>query len=572
MRIDLSQLNTQELSLQLTPPETVRERQQFIQLHETKALSGAFVSDETSLQLSDTAADRVIIDALRMMFGSIVLSAEGRTEILKLTADYASRSGELDLGLSIGVMRCPKLSVEVSSVLAVAAISLEQGRVEVTPQGGRIEVPKCIFREFSVTLGAIKLSAPEIHVQDLIMSWSDDPFELHARNVTSNHFEFAVEGTTAEIHRLKAAQLDVKGSDWSIQELRTESIELRIKAAEQAIETTTEDAAQATEDVAQAAEEVTGEELASADEPEHYKTKLPLFVWTLFDQLSGHINVDLGVDIKLPIFQHRRAVHQFRVPIKQGKLNYQALEQNLSTLENQLLDFSIRPGELVLELGIPLLPSRGFGKPLVRWPLSELEQREAESEDHWVRLATLVQPQILVGQNSTEPKMLAEHNESSAEGATQAPGLALPQTDSSDADHDQDQDEGDDESGSALRQLTMRNIDLQLSLLKPPTPYSGALLRTLEIGSLVARGDVVHRTKGEAEQTRAYGSMSDVLLSVDDFPLVGRKFDLNQVVLSGESRFELQLENLKLLACTVQLGPISAKSIDFGMFAEGSVD
>lgn len=570
MRIDLSQLNTQELSLQLTPPETVREQQQFIQLHETSALSGVFVSDETSLRLSDTAADRVIIDALRIMFGSIVLSAEGRTEILKLTADYASRSGELDLGLSIGTMRCPKLSVEVSSILAVAAIILEQGRVEVTPEGGRIEVPKCVFREFSVTLGAIKLSAPELHVQDLIMSWSDEPFELHAREVTSNHFEFAVEGTTAAIYGLKAAQLDVKGSDWSIQEARTESIELRIEAVEQAIETTTEDAAQATEDVAQAAEEVTGEELAPTDETEHYKTKLPLFVWTLFDQLSGHINVDLGVDIKLPIFQHRRAVHQFRVPIKQGKLNYQALEQNLSTLENQLLDFSIRPGELVLELGIPLLPSRGFGKPLVRWPLSELEQREAESENHWVRLATLVQPQILVGQNSTEPKMLAEHNESSADDTTQAPGLALPQADSSDAD--QDQDEGDDESASALRQLTMRNIDVQLSLLKPVTPYDGALLKTLEIGSLVARGDVVHRTKGEAEQTRAYGSISDVLLSVDDFPLVGRKFDLNQVLLSGESRFELQLENLKLLACTVQLGPISAKSIDFGIFAEGSVD
>ena len=570
MRIDLSQLNTQELSLQLTPPETVREQQQFIQLHETSALSGVFVSDETSLQLSDTAADRVIIDALRMMFGSIVLSAEGRTEILKLTADYASRSGELDLGLSIGAMHCPKLSVEVSSILAVAAIALEQCRVEVTPEGGRIEVPKCVFREFSVTLGAIKLSAPELHVQDLVMSWSDEPFELHAREVTSNHFEFAVEGTTAAIYGLNAAQLDVKGSDWSIQEVRTESIELRIEAVEQAIETTTEDAAQATEDVAQAAEEVTGEELVPTDDTEHYKTKLPLFVWTLFDQLSGHINVDLGVDIKLPIFQHRRAVHQFRVPIKEGKLNYQALEQNLSTLENQLLDFSIRPGELVLELGIPLLPSRGFGKPLVRWPLSELEQREAESENHWVRLATLVQPQILVGQNSTEPKMLAEHNESSADNTTQAPGLALPQTDSSDAD--QDQDEGDDESASALRQLTMRNIDLQLSLLKPATPYDGALLKTLEIGSLVARGDVVHRTKGEAEQTRAYGSISDVLLSVDDFPLVGRKFDLNQVLLSGESRFELQLENLKLLACTVQLGPISAKSIDFGVFAEGSVD
>lgn len=568
MRLDLSQLSTQTLSLQLTPPHTSHGEQQFVQLRETRALSGAFESSDAGIRLSDVQAEKAVIEALRIMFGSIVLSAQGATEILQVIADYASGAEGLDMDLLMGSLLCPQLSVEVGSVLAVAELSLEQGRVRVTADGGRIEVPNCVFREFSVTISGVKLSAPEIEVRDLVIAWSDGPFELHARDVSSAHFEFCVEGTKAEIHVLRASQLDVVGADWSMRGLSAQGAQLRMTAAE----TSSGEVAEAAEEAEEAKDAVAAEldeKPTKQETTEVYETKLPLLVWTLLDQLSGHINVDLGLDIKLPIFQHRRAVHHFRVPIEAGKLNHQVLEHGLAPLEDQLLDFSVRPGELVLELGIPLLPSRGHGKRLVRWALSE--QEETEARQNWVRLATLAQPEILVGQGSNELKALPEGNGLSTENVLQqsdAPGLNLPQTENSETQaHDSDEDrEG------VLRQLTLRNLDLQLSLGQPLRPYEGALLKTLTVGSLIAHGDVVYRATGEVEQTHLNGSITDVMLSIDDFPLAGRKFDLNQVRLTGESRFEAKLENLKLLSCNVELGAINATSIDFGVFADGDVD
>src|SRR5690606_11056084 len=94
----------------------------------------------------------------------------------------------------------------------------------------------------------------------------------------------------------------------------------------------------------------------------------PWLDWNLLDSLTGHAHVDVGIDITLPLIGRRRAVHQLRVGVQQGRIDYRALESDLSALEDALLDFSVRDDALVLELGIPLLPTRGMGKPLIRWP------------------------------------------------------------------------------------------------------------------------------------------------------------------------------------------------------------
>src|SRR5690606_13870172 len=118
-----------------------------------------------------------------------------------------------------------------------------------------------------------------------------------------------------------------------------------------------------------------------------------------------------------------------------------------------------------------------------------------------------------------------------------------------------DQDDGADasESESALEKLAFQNIDVELALTKPSSAQA-ALLKTLQIGSLKLQGDVVHQTTGEVEQTSVRGSLTDLLLSLDDFPLAGRKFDLNQVKVEGESQFSAELENLKPLTCLIDLG------------------
>ena len=107
---------------------------------------------------------------------------------------------------------------------------------------------------------------------------------------------------------------------------------------------------------------------------------------------DGHLDVDLDLDLAVPILGRRRATHEFRIPIDGGTIDYRKLEDNLSTLEDSLLDFSVRDEGLVLEVGIPLLPTRGRGKPIVTWPLDAADRELAEHQR--VRLSVLSRPDV----------------------------------------------------------------------------------------------------------------------------------------------------------------------------------
>ncbi len=133
------------------------------------------------------------------------------------------------------------------------------------------------------------------------------------------------------------------------------------------------------------------------------RASVPFDLRTL-DAISGQVDADLTVDLTVPVLGHRVATHRFRIPIAEGALDYLSLENDLAALENQLLDFAVRDGALVLERGIPLLPTRGRGKPIVVWDLSPDDL--ALAEQRRVRLAVLPSARLasdLDTEPSTEP-------------------------------------------------------------------------------------------------------------------------------------------------------------------------
>ncbi len=90
----------------------------------------------------------------------------------------------------------------------------------------------------------------------------------------------------------------------------------------------------------------------------------------LLDGLAGEINVDLALDLTVPVIGRRRATHRFRIPIVDGVVDYMGLEGDLSTLESALLDFAIRDAALVLEMGNPVPPETRPRKPILQWDLA----------------------------------------------------------------------------------------------------------------------------------------------------------------------------------------------------------
>ncbi|MBN2194822.1 MAG: hypothetical protein JW751_18545 [Polyangiaceae bacterium] len=105
------------------------------------------------------------------------------------------------------------------------------------------------------------------------------------------------------------------------------------------------------------------------------------------DQLQGHANIDAFLDVGIPIIKSRAATHAIRQELIDGTIDFKKLEAGLSGLEDAVLDFEVKPGKLILEKDIPLIPFDNT--TLVWWPLEGPEQDLAKQKQR-VRLRRLL--------------------------------------------------------------------------------------------------------------------------------------------------------------------------------------
>jgi hypothetical protein len=94
------------------------------------------------------------------------------------------------------------------------------------------------------------------------------------------------------------------------------------------------------------------------------------------DGLHGQIDIDLRVVTDIAVVGRRDKTHHFRVPVRQGEVNYRSLERDLGTLEDAFIDIEVRHGKLSIENDIPLLPFYYRSLILFRIPPGEVERAE----------------------------------------------------------------------------------------------------------------------------------------------------------------------------------------------------
>jgi hypothetical protein len=85
------------------------------------------------------------------------------------------------------------------------------------------------------------------------------------------------------------------------------------------------------------------------------------------DVLAGQLELDLVVDIDLPVIGNRKATHHLRVPIQDGSVDFKELTNQLRWLEGKILEFEVENDRLILGWGLPLMPTR----ELVSWRLDK---------------------------------------------------------------------------------------------------------------------------------------------------------------------------------------------------------
>jgi hypothetical protein len=391
------------------------------------------------LRLSDLQAEWVELDALSMLFGSTRLTNTGEATFAQVTGTFEQTDERTRIELASHGVHAAKLSVDINTVRVRGDMRLQGMRLAVDGGEGEISATQASIENFELRVGELLVSAPQLSGEGIVIGWGERGFRLQAKVLNSPALTLEVGDLRLDAEKASFEALRVQGGDVSFARANLESARL---------------------DASLTSRQMTypPRPKPAAVQPPGAKPKR-VFAWQLLDGLSGDLHVDAVVDMTVPIIGQRRATHKLRLRIEDGAIDYRELEAGLSALEESLLDFSVREDSLVLERGIPLLPTRGFGKRLLVWELGPSDLALAHKRK--IRVAVL--PEVKLAPD------LAKANEA------QEPGS----------------------SSFALRRLGLENMALSLALSEADTAMPSAI-EHLSFERLSASGNLQHELSGEA--------------------------------------------------------------------------
>ena len=421
MRLDLSKLTSEGLALEWPGVQ----REQRVALRGATNLRGSFISVANGWQLSNVACGQLRVDTLALHFGAIEIALEQGGSLDDVVADLGSSEGKLELEVEARTLETALLTLTTKSLHVTGRLEARQVKLRQRPGFGEITVEHAVLRDVALRTADLDLDGETIVIEKLTVQWGTDGLKVRAASAATAELVAKHVVTVARVFECQVEQLELSAGALRVHATHVERTEL---------------------------EWLVPRRRAAAD-PVSAPSEAPrpaLFDYGLLDGLSGYLNVDVEMDMAVPIIGRRRATHKLRIPIAEGAINYRELEHDLASLEDSLLDFSVREGALVLERGVPLLSTRGRGKPLLIWPLGPADL--ALAQDRRVRLAVL--PSVHVVSEG------AEQRERSSSKLT-------------------------------LRTVSFEGIDAALSL-DVPTPDASGVLRSLALTRLRVFGSVHH--------------------------------------------------------------------------------
>lgn len=506
MQVELAQLSMEGMTLDLPPhvSDGVPLPARKATVREAKALRGTMVSDERGFRLDGVAASELVLAPLDWHFGKkTFLVCERPAKIGGLRAQVASGEDNFDLDVELSSMQAERLLLTAGTLKIGAETDAVELKLAVHGDDvGYLRAEQALFRDFELRTGSVVMSMPELRVRDLHVDWGGERFKMEASTAEGEALSIAIQGSTITANDVALATFGLHGDDYRVGEARFARLGLDAELGSASGEATATDAVAP----APAAQERT-----------------PLFDYALLDGLSGHINVDVLVDIALPIIQHRRATHELRIPIDEGSIDYRKLESNLAPLEDSLIDFSVRDGALMLEVGLPLIRTRGRGKPILRWDLSPTDLELAE--ERRVRLAVL--PNVRSATVSEAPK---------------EPSKPDPEK----------------ESSVRLRSLSFANVDAVLRLATDTS--TRAAVRALSFADLQLSGGIHHDAEGSGRAGTVRGNARELSTVLAGVP-VGESALRGEVRLGSLSELAVGFVDLKPQTVRARLENVALKSV-----------
>jgi len=500
VKISLDRIDSRGLVVDL--PGTAGER---VAVRSVVGLQGLLEQAAGRLTLSNVAAEALALDALRLLFGSLVLSCGQGATFADLSVALDQRPDHLALDVRAASVTMLDLGVVDGDVVVGGGVTLVGARLSVRDAEGTLAADGAALAGFTLRIGDLELSAGKLSVRGVVIRWGAAGFSLTAD---------ALEGPAL---RITSADLRVALNGARVRSFSLDDAEITV--GEAAAETGTVAISFAATAAASASDK-------SADEPAPEKHDEPLLDWRVLDAISGQVDVDVEVDLSVPVIGSRNATHRMRVAIDHGALDYRALESNLSTLEDALLDFSVRDGALRLETVNPLFPARGHGKPIVVWDLEASDV--ALAEQGRVRLAVL-----------TRARLADRDTADTAASASPEPA---------------------DKSAFALRKLAFHRIDVRLALTPSEGPPTGQL-RPRGIGALVAQGHLVHVPGEPSPPGSVLGELSNLSASVVALRLDARRLDVASLTFASLSPIEMTFADVDPTRLVLELSGMALAGV-----------
>ncbi len=502
MKIDLSQLDLEGMTLDLDRSNVDEPgQQQLVHIVHARGVRGTAEHTPAGLALESATISELLVRLMRVRLGKVLLEFH-EAVLTNVHVQLSTGAAGLDLKLTSHSLVSPRIRIELTDTVILGRGRFEGVSLLAQSGEGRIDVEAATVRGLAVDLAALTIRSHELQTTEVGLRWGD-VFHLAMHQPRLDTLALGIGDTQLEATNVAASTFALTGGDIQLENLQLPELKLAHAFG-----------AAATEDDPNAAPSVNGApEMAasSTDDDEDEETLTPARpdVARIVDGLSGHLHADVAVEVTLPVLMSRGAVHKLRLGVEDGTINFRRLEQGLSLLEDALLDFSVRANALVLEVGLPLLPTRGFGKPIVRWPLADHELELARQNR--IHLSTLLSPMAV---------------QSKRNGGAEA---------------------GDN---NRLRHLEVRELDCELTLAhEDPT----SVVRMARLDQLRLAGQLLHRPDGATSETSIHGSAQQLALDIQGWQFDDKHLEMAGCRVAAIPALELTLANGKPVRLTLAL-------------------
>ena len=242
------------------------------------------------------------------------------------------------------------------------------------------------------------------------------------------------------------------------------------------------------------------------------------------DGVSGEIRVTIKVELDLPLLGTRTLDQKLVVPIKDGMLDFRALDKSLNWLEGAFLDISVEDDRLAVSWGVPIVMS---SREIISWPLDEKARMVAKLGS--VPLRSLFDFRIGAGNGDV----------SDGKPTNKPPKKSI------------------------LRSLTLADINIRLSMLAPRSAdaFGGAILFGSDEGPGIVGLEVAGSITDRDEPGALRGKIGLVDTTAKDIKIGGAKLTVDRLSMSAIDNLQFDFHSFTPTQFSAAIERISASNL-----------